>query len=98
MGMGRSAACNATASPSESAGRRCAEARREDLDLEFKRFEAPKLARVGNVVASFDNEPENQTFLAQFPGSISVLVDTQRANGAPPLDAGVQVIEDFTYV
>jgi phosphoglycolate phosphatase-like HAD superfamily hydrolase len=66
------------------------------LDFEFKRFEAPKLARVGRVVASFDNEPENcNIFLAQFPDADSVLVDTQHAAGAPPLSAGVKVIPDF---
>ena len=37
-------------------------------DTEFKRFEAPKLGRVGRVVAAFDNEPENcNIFLRQFP-------------------------------
>lgn len=68
------------------------------LDFEFKRFEAPKLARVGNVVASFDNEPENcNVFLQQFPDAESVLVDTQHAGGAPPLMPGVKVIADFVF-
>ncbi len=65
-------------------------------DDDFKRLEAPKLARVGSIVASFDNEPVNcNTLLAQNPGCESVLVDTQHLPGAPPLDAGVQVIADF---
>jgi hypothetical protein len=65
-------------------------------DETFKRFEAPKLARVGSIVASFDNEPANcNTLLAQNPGCDSVLVDTQHLPGAPPLDPGVHVIADF---
>jgi hypothetical protein len=68
------------------------------LDFEFKRSEAPKLARVGRVVAAFDNEPANcNVFLAQFPDCASVLVDTQHAGGAPPLSDGVKVIADFVY-
>jgi hypothetical protein len=67
------------------------------LDAEFKRFEAPKLARVGRVVASFDNEPENcNVFLAEFPEAESVLVDTQHAGNAPPLAPGVSVVADLT--
>ena len=65
-------------------------------DEAFKRLEAPKLARVGAIVASFDNEPANcNTILAQNPECESVLVDTQHLPGAPPLDPGVHVIADF---
>jgi hypothetical protein len=65
-------------------------------DTEFKRFEAPKLSRVGKVVAAFDNEPENcNILLAQFPDAASVFLDTQHLAGAPPLDPGVRVIGDF---
>jgi hypothetical protein len=65
-------------------------------DEEFKRVEMPKLARVGTIVAAFDNEPVNcNTVLAQNPGCESVLLDTQHLPGAPPLDAGVHVIADF---
>jgi hypothetical protein len=68
------------------------------LDFEFKRLEVTKLARVGTVVASFDNEPENcNVFLAQYPDAESVLVDTQHAGGAPPLTPGVKVIPDFSF-
>jgi predicted secreted acid phosphatase len=66
------------------------------LDFEFKRTEAPKLARVGKVVASFDNEPENcNIFLGHYPEAESVLLDTQHAGGAPPLADGVKIIADF---
>jgi hypothetical protein len=67
-------------------------------DYEFKRFEAPKLARVGRVIASFDNEPANcNVFLEQFPDAESVLMDTQHAGSPPPLLPGVKVIGDFVY-
>ena len=65
-------------------------------DEAFKRLEAPKLARVGSIVASFDNEPGNcNTILQQNPDCQSVLVDTQHLPGAPPLDPQVHVIADF---
>jgi hypothetical protein len=65
-------------------------------DEAFKRLEAPKLARVGSIVASFDNEPGNcNTILAQNPHCLSVLVDTQHLPGAPPPDPAVPVIADF---
>jgi hypothetical protein len=65
-------------------------------DEAFKRLEAPKLARVGKIVAAFDNEPANcNSLLAMNPGCHSVLLDTQHLPGAPPLDAGVQVVADF---
>jgi hypothetical protein len=65
-------------------------------DEAFKRLEAPKLARVGKIVAAFDNEPANcNTLLAMNPGCDSVLLDTQHLPGAPALHAGVKVIRDF---
>ncbi len=65
-------------------------------DEAYKRLEAPKLARVGRVVAVFDNEPANcNTLLAQNPECDSVLLDTQHLPGAPPLDPRVKVIADF---
>jgi hypothetical protein len=65
-------------------------------DEAFKRETAPKLARVGKVVAAFDNEPANcNIFLRLYPYAYSVLVDTQHMPGAPPLDAGVRVVGDF---
>jgi hypothetical protein len=65
-------------------------------DAEFKRETAPLLARIGRVVASFDNEPGNcNVFLAHHPEADSVLVDTQHMPGAPPLEPGVRVITDF---
>jgi len=65
-------------------------------DEAFKRLESPKLARVGRVVAAFDNEPANaNVLLEQNPECDSVFVDTQHLPGAPALAKGVHVIEDF---
>jgi hypothetical protein len=65
-------------------------------DEAFKRLEAPKLARVGRVVAVFDNEPANcNVLLEQNPECTSVFVDTQHLPGAPPLHAAVKVVADF---
>jgi hypothetical protein len=65
-------------------------------DEAFKRETAPRLARVGRVIAAFDNEPANcNIFLRLYPDAHSVLVDTQHMPGAPPLDAGVRVVGDF---
>jgi len=66
-------------------------------DEAFKRLAAPTLARIGTVVAVFDNEPGNcNVFLQAYPGCDSVLVDTQHMPGAPPLARGAHVIADFT--
>ena len=65
-------------------------------DEAYKRFEGPKLARVGKVVAIFDNEPANcNVLLALYPEADSVFIDTQHLPGAPPLDPRVHVIADF---
>jgi hypothetical protein len=62
----------------------------------FKRDAAPEIARVGRIIASFDNEPANtNVFLRLYPDATSVLIDTQHAPGAPPIDPGVRVIADF---
>ena len=66
-------------------------------DLVFKRDFGPRLSRLGEVVAVFDNEPGNcNTFLEQHPQSSSVFVDTQHFPGAPPLDPRVHVVGDFS--
>lgn len=65
-------------------------------DEAFKRLAAPELARVGTVIASFDNEPGNcNVFLSTYPECDSILVDSQHMPGAPPLAPGVRVIKDF---
>ncbi len=66
-------------------------------DEAFKRMVAPTLARVGEVVASFDNEPANcNLFLEAYPHADIVFVDTQHVPGAPPLHEGVFVVADFS--
>jgi hypothetical protein len=66
-------------------------------DETFKRDEGPKLARLGHVVAAFDNEPGNcNAFLEMCPEADVVFVDTQHLPGAPALDPRVHVVEDFT--
>jgi beta-phosphoglucomutase-like phosphatase (HAD superfamily) len=65
-------------------------------DEAFKRLAAPELARVGHVIAAFDNEPANcNVFASRYPDAHVVLVDTQHMPGAPVLDGGVSVIRDF---
>ncbi|HEY8087571.1 MAG TPA: HAD family hydrolase [Polyangiaceae bacterium] len=65
-------------------------------DEAFKRLTAPELARVGHVVAAFDNEPANcNVVLAHYPDAHVVYVDTQHLPGAPDLEPSVQVVRDF---
>lgn len=66
-------------------------------DEQFKREEGPKLRRIGQVIAAFDNEPGNcNAFLEMCPSADVVFVDTQHLPGAPPLDQRVHVVRDFT--
>ncbi len=66
-------------------------------DEAFKRMVAPTLARVGEVVASFDNEPANcNVFKEAYPDADVVFVDTQHVPGAPPLRAGTPIIGDLS--
>jgi hypothetical protein len=66
-------------------------------DEAFKRMVAPTLARVGEVVASFDNEPANcNLFKEAYPDADIVFVDTQHVPGAPPLRHDCPVVPDFS--
>ena len=68
----------------------------ETPDVVFKRAVAPELARLGTVVAAFDNEPANvHVFLEAHASSLGVLLDTQHAPDPPPLDERVVVIQSF---
>lgn len=65
-------------------------------DADFKREYGPRLARLGEVVAVFDNEPGNcNVILDQFGSAECVFVDTQHFPGAPALDPRVHVVGDF---
>jgi hypothetical protein len=68
----------------------------EMRDADFKRAVAPDLHRLGTLIASFDNEPENvNIFLEAHPSSIGVFLDTQYAPSPPPLDPRAEVIHTF---
>jgi hypothetical protein len=65
-------------------------------DEAFKRMIAPTLARVGEVIASFDNEPANcNVFKEAYPEADIVFVDTQHVPGAPALHGEMPIIGDF---
>lgn len=65
-------------------------------DADFKRTAAPALARLGRVVAAFDNEPANvNVFFDAYPDCVSVFLDTQYAPDPPALDPRAAVIDDF---
>lgn len=67
-------------------------------DEHYKREVCPEMARVGNVIASFDNEPGNcNAFLEHFPSAASVLLATQHMPGAPALAGGCLTIVDFAH-
>jgi phosphoglycolate phosphatase-like HAD superfamily hydrolase len=68
----------------------------EQPDAEFKREIAPELARLGEVIGVFDNEPMNcNLLLGAHPSSTAVFLDTQHAPDPPPLDPRVHVIDTF---
>lgn len=62
----------------------------------FKRAVAAQLARLGEVVAVFDNEPVNCNLLLEaYPSTRSVLLDTLHAPNPPELHPDVAVIDTF---
>lgn len=65
-------------------------------DEVFKREEGPRIARIGKVVAAFDNEPGNcNAFFEMCPDSDVVFVDTQHLPGAPTLIPNIHVVPDL---
>jgi hypothetical protein len=65
-------------------------------DAEFKRDVAPRIDRLGELVAVFDNEPANvNLFLESHPQCAAVFLDTQYAPNPIPLDPRVEVIDSF---
>ncbi len=65
-------------------------------DHGFKQEAIARIARLGPVVATFENEPHHaNSFLAAFPDGVHVLLDTCHSPGAPERDPGVHLIEDF---
>lgn len=67
-------------------------------DEAFKRAILPTLARVGEVVAYFDNEPANCNLArACFPDAEVVLLETQKIPGSPLPDEGIEHLGDFRF-
>ena len=65
-------------------------------DHAFKFDAMERIAKCGEVVAAFDNDPANiNMFHARFPGAICVLMDTVRAPDSPPPAAGVLILGHF---
>jgi hypothetical protein len=65
-------------------------------DIDFKTEAVEFITRLGTVVASFDNEPGNvNMFLKRWPSSLSVLIETTHAPGAPALADGAARAPDF---
>lgn len=68
----------------------------EEPDTEFKRRMLHTFSELGVVVATFENEPGNANlFQDTYPSAVNVLIDTQHAPGAPPLDPACVVLKDF---
>lgn len=69
----------------------------EEPDTSFKTRLLDPLNELGQVVASFDNEPVNcNLFYRRWPDAFSVLLETQSAPGAPPLLPECHRVPDFT--
>jgi len=65
-------------------------------DEAFKRSVLPTLARSGEVVGVFDNEPANCNIaIAEYPDAEVALLETQKVPGAPECAEGVQHVTDF---
>ncbi len=68
----------------------------EENDTEFKRRVLDAMDELGRVVATFENEPGNcNLFAHRWPESLAVLVTTQHAPGAAPLEDIRLTIPDF---
>lgn len=71
----------------------------EQDDELFKKEVSRYLARLGKVVAIFENEPANSNILqAKFPDAESFFVLTQHRPDAPRLNPGIHKIRDFRTV
>lgn len=64
-------------------------------DETYKEGVAPSLSRLGEVIASFDNEPGNcNAFSRAFPKCASVLLDTQHFPSSPaPLSEVIPIVD-----
>lgn len=65
-------------------------------DEAFKRIAVTSLARVGHIVAFFDNEPANcNVALRHYPNALVGWVQTQHVPASPDLEEGIAAITDF---
>lgn len=70
----------------------------EEDDTGFKRRMLDPMSELGVVVATFENEPGNcNLFHHRWPASHAVLIETQCAPGAPPLEEGCVRVPDFAH-
>lgn len=68
----------------------------DEGDTVFKQRLLASLSELGRVVASFDNEPANcNLFHQRWPQAFTVLLDTQRAPGAPLLEPACFTVSSF---
>lgn len=68
----------------------------DEGDTDFKLRLLEPLAELGQVVATFDNEPVNcNLFRKRWPEATSVFLDTLCAPGSPRIDAGIESIRSF---
>ena len=69
----------------------------EEDDTGFKRRMLDPMNELGTIVATFENEPGNANlFHHRWPDRNAVLLDTQSAPGAPPLDPACIRVPDFS--
>ena len=69
----------------------------EEDDTGFKRRMLDPMNELGTIVATFENEPANANlFHHRWPESHAVLLDTQSAPGAPPLEPACIRVPDFS--
>ncbi|HEY1101001.1 MAG TPA: haloacid dehalogenase-like hydrolase [Myxococcota bacterium] len=68
-----------------------------DEDLAFKKSALSFIDSMGEVVASYDNEPANcNAFAERWPNALHVFVATQHAPNPPPLHSDVITVDDLT--
>lgn len=70
----------------------------EDTDLDFKADAVAFIDTLGDVVATFDNEPANcNLFQQRWPAGSHYFVRTQHAPDPPPLHPAILHIDDLTH-
>lgn len=66
-------------------------------DFDYKKNALDDLARYGTVVGVFENEPRNINLLHErFPDALAFYIDTKHSPGAPPVQAGITQLPDYS--